>query len=614
MEAARPGGRRRRARRGTVDRPLNARLVRVAFVVVAPALLALLFSISATGTLQRPPLDPLFDTGSAEALATELSTKFPSRVPGTVGAEDATLWYRETISGLGLQTTEDLWTADLPELGEVELRNVLTIVPGRAEEAIVLVAHRDNAGAGAAFGDNASGTAALMEIARGYAPQDSAPAPLPLRTLVLVSSDGGAYGGAGAARFVEESAYADVAIAALVLDGLGGRGRPRLAIAGNESTSAPRTLVSTAAARVEEQTRTRPRIPSVLTQLVDLGVPFAAGEHGPFLAQGIAAVTLTTDDAGDPGIPVGDAPETLAVARLGALGRSAEALVASLDASVGVALRTNAALFLDDRTASGWAVRLTLIVAVVPFVLGVLDLLVRARRRRAPLLPALRALRARFLVALYGGLVVWVAALAGVFPTGEPLVLPPNASLVLDWPVSSLAVAAVAFGLGWLAARRRLVAETRPTAEERLAGYTAALGWLAALAIVVALVKPFALVFVLPSLYAWLWLPLRSGIWPRIVIYLAGLIGPVGALVLLGRELGLGVHDTALYLVGLATVGYVPLSSVLLALAWIAAATQLAALAFGRYAPYAGGADSPPPGPIRRAVSGLAARTRQTAT
>jgi hypothetical protein len=614
MEAARPGGRRRRARRGTVDRPLNARLVRVAFAVVAPALLALLFSISATGTLQRPPLDPLFDTASAEALATELSTNFPSRVPGTVGAEDATLWYRETISGLGLRTIEDVWTAGLPDLGEVELRNVVTVVPGRAEETIVLVAHRDNAGAGAAFGDNASGTATLMEIARGYAPQDSAPAPLPLRTLVLVSSDGGAYGGAGAARFVEESAYADVAIAALVLDGLGGRGPPRLAIAGNGSTSAPRTLVSTAVARVEEQTRTRPRIPSVLTQLVDLGVPFAAGEHGPFLARGIAAVTLTTEDAGDPGIPVGDAPETLAVARLGALGRSAEALVASLDASVGVALRTNPTLFLDDRAASGWAVRLTLIVAVVPFVLGVLDLLVRARRRRAPLLPALRGLRARFLLALYGGLVVWVAALAGVFPTGEPLALPPNASFVLDRPASGVAVSAVAFGLGWLAARRRLVAGAHPTAEERLAGYTAALAWLAAVAIVVALVRPFALVFVLPSLYAWLWLPLRSGIWARIGLYLAGLVGPVGALVLLGRELGLGVLDTALYVVGLATVGYVPLSAVLLTLAWVAAATQLAALAFGRYAPYAGGADSPPPGPIRRAVAGLAARTRHTAT
>jgi hypothetical protein len=615
MEAVPPGGRRRRARRGTVDRPLNARLVRVASVVVAPVLLALLFSISATGPLPRPPFDPIFDTTSAAELATELSIDFPSRVPGTVGAEEATVWYRETISGLGLTTTEDVWSADLPDLGEVELRNVVTVVPGQADEAIVLVAHRDNAGVGAAYGDNASGTAALIEIARGYAPQGSAPALLPRRTLVLVSTDAGAFGGAGAARFARESPYANAAIAAVVLDGLGGRGRPRLAVAGNESASAPRTLVRTAVARIEEQARVRPLVPSVPTQLVDLGIPFAAGEQGPFLERGVGAITLTTDDQGDPAIPSGDPPSSLAVERLGALGRATEALVSSLDASVGAALRTHASVFLGDRAASGWAVRLALIVAVVPFVLGVLDLLVRGRRRRLPLLPALRGLRTRFFVTMYGGFVVWAAALAGVFPTGESLVLPTHSSFLTDRPVSGLSVAAIAFAIGWLAARRRLTSAGRTTAEERLAGYTAALTWLAAVGIVVALVRPFALVFVLPSLYAWLWLPLRTQIWPRIGIYLVGLAGPVGGLFVLSRELGLGLLDTALFVAGLATVGYVPLSSVVLALAWMAGATQLAALAFGRYAPYAGGAEPPPRGPLRQALAELlAGRRRHTAT
>jgi Peptidase family M28 len=610
MEAARPGGRRRRARRGTVDRPLNARLVRVAAVVVAPALLALLFSISTTGTLPRPPLDPLFDTASAESLASELSVRHPSRVPGSLGADDAAVWYRETISGLGLQTDEDVWTARLPDLGDVQLRNVVTVVPGRADEAIVLVAHRDNAGVGAAYGDNASGTAALIELARGYAPQESSPAPRPQRTLVLVSTDGGAYGGAGAARFAEESPYAESAIAAIVLDGLGGGGRPRIALAGNHSRSAPRTLVSTATARIEEQTGVRPETPSTLTQLVDLGIPFASGEQAPFLERGVAAVTLTTDDPGDPNVPAGDQPAATG-GRLGGLGRSTEALVASIDASVGATLRTQATLHLDDRAASGWAVRLTLIVAVVPFVLGVLDLLVRARRRRVPLRPALRGLRARFLIALYGGLVVWAAALAGVFPTGEPVPLPPSSPSVTDWPIAGVAIAALVFAVGWVVARRRLAPTVRPTAEERLAGYTAALAWLAAVAIVVALFMPFALIFVLPSLYAWLWLPLRTGFWQRALVYLLGLIGPVGGLLVLGSELGLGLANTVLYVIGLATVGYMPLPSIALALAWAASAAQLGALAFGRYAPYARGVEPPPPGLVRQAVRRVG-RRRQT--
>jgi Peptidase family M28 len=613
MEAARPGGRRRRARRGTVDRPLNARLVRVAAVVVAPALLALLFSISTTGTLPRPPLDPLFDTASAESLASELSVRHPSRVPGSLGAEDATVWYRETISGLGLQTSEDAWTADLPDLGEVSLRNIVTVVPGRADEAIVLVAHRDNAGVGAAYGDNASGTAALIELARGYAPQESSPAPRPQRTLVLVSTDAGAYGGAGAARFADESPHAESAIAAIVLDGLGGRGEPRIALAGNRSSSAPRTLVSTAAARIEEQTQARPATPSALTQLVDLGIPFASGEQAPFLEHGIAAVTLTTDDPGDPNVPAGDREPESGGGRLGGMGRSTEALVASLDASVGAALRTQATLHLDDRAASGWAVRLTLIVAVVPFVLGVLDLLVRARRRRVPLRPALRGLRARFLIAVYGALVVWVAAIAGVFPTGEPVPLPPLSPSVTDWPIAGVAIAALVFAMGWLVARRRLAAPVRPTPVERLAGYSAALAWLAAVAIVVALFMPFALTFLLPSLYAWLWLPLRPGFWPRIAVYLLGWIGIVGGLLVLGNELGLGPADTLLYVIGLTTVGYVSLPSVALGLAWLASAAQLGALAFGRYAPYARGLEPPPRGPVRQALGRLRVR-RQTAT
>jgi Peptidase family M28 len=599
MEAARPGGRRRRARRGTVDRPLNVRLVRVAALMVAPALIALLFSISTTGTLPRPLLEPLFDTASAATLAGDLSTRHPARVPGSLGADGAAAWYAETIARVGLTTSEDVWTTDLPDLGRVELRNIVTVIRGRSDESIVVVAHRDNAGVGASFGDNASGTAALVEIARGYAPQQDAPAPLPDRTLVLVSTDAGAFGGAGAARFAENSAYADLAVAAVVLDGLGGRGRPRLAVAGNDASSPARTLVSTAAARIEEQAGTRPQLPSVLAQLVDLGIPFAYGEQGPFLEHGIAAVTLTTDDPGDPAVPAGDDAAPLAEARLGALGRSTEALVASIDGSVRPAFRTSASLFLGERAASGWAVRLTLVVAVAPFVLGVLDLLIRSRRHRVPLKPALRAIRSRFLFALFGGLLVWIGAIADVFPTGEALPLPLSATYLTDVPVSGLGLLAVILGAGWLLARRPLAAATPPTSEERLAGYTVALVWLAALAILIALFRPFAVVFLLPSMYAWLWLPLRTRLWPRVGVYAAGLLGPVLALVVLGRELGLGLVEAPLYAVGLVTVGYVPVVSVVLFLAWLAAAAQLGALAVGRYGPYADGREPPPPGPVR---------------
>jgi hypothetical protein len=287
--------------------------------------------------------------------------------------------------------------------------------------------------------------------------------------------------------------------------------------------------------------------------------------------------------------------------------------VGSIDRSVG-AFRTPDSLFLDDRVASGWTVRLTLIVAVVPFALGVLDLLVRTRRRRLPLVPALRALRARLAFWAYCGLLLWVGALTGLFPTGTSLSLPAYSPFILDWPIAGLAVLAIALGLGWFAGRRRLVPVEAPRVEERLAGYAVALTWLGLVAFLIAVTRPYALVFVLPSLYAWLWLPLRTRIWERGAIYVLGLTGPVVGLLVLANELDLDVVDAPLYAAGLATVGYVSLGSVLLALFWGAAAAQLAALAFGRYGPYAGGMEPPPPGPIRSSVARLAGLRRPRAS
>ena len=608
MEAARPRGRRRRARRGTVDRPLNTRLVRVSSLVLAPVVLAILFSLSATGALPRPQLEPVFDANVAASVASEFSTEFPSRVPGTDDASNAARWYSETISALGLGAEEDVWSADLVDLGEVSLLNIVTVIPGRSDETIVLVAHRDNAGTDPRKRDNASGTAALIELARGFAPQGALSAPLPNRTLVLVSTDAGAYGGAGAVRFARTSPFAREALAVIALDDVGADGRARIALAGDGSSSPARTLVRTASARISEETGQPPAIPSVLTQLVDLGMPYAAAEHGPFVAEGIAAISLTTRDPASDRASSAGLPEALSERRLGQLGRATEALVASIDASIGGAFRTPDSVFLEERTASGWAVRLALVVAIVPFALGVLDLLARSRRRALAFRPAMRALRTRMLVWLWAGVLLWAGALTGVLPTGAALPLPPDSSFVTDPNVAGIALLAVAFVLGWLLLRRSLVPGAQALAEERLTGSTCALAWLGVVALVVALTKPFALVFILPSLYSWLWLPLQARPWPRVGIYLLGLVGPIGGLLLLGREVGLGPVEAALYVAGLSTVGYVSLFSVLLALAWLTAAAQLGALAFGRYAPYAGGSEPPPPGLVRTAVDGLRRR------
>jgi hypothetical protein len=200
--------------------------------------------------------------------------------------------------------------------------------------------------------------------------------------------------------------------------------------------------------------------------------------------------------------------------------------------------------------------------------------------------------------------------MGGVFPASPALPPPPYAQSILDLPIGGLLLLAVALLLGWLVGRRRLLAgDAGVTAQDRLAGYAVALGWLGLVAFFVALTSPYALLFVLPSLYAWLWLPLQSRLWARAALFAAGLTGPLVGLVLLSSQLGLSLPRTAYYAVGLATAGYVPFRSIVFALAWLAGAAQVAALAFGRYAPYSRGI-----GPVRQLLARRLGRRRSYAS
>jgi hypothetical protein len=345
---------------------------------------------------------------------------------------------------------------------------------------------------------------------------------------------------------------------------------------------------------VAEETGVTPHLPSVGYQLLALGLPYALEEQGRFLAGGHAAITIGTESR------EGDSP-AISEQRLGQFGRATEALVDSLEI-VGTSFRTPDSIFLSDRAASGWTLRLALVLAIVPFALGVVDLIVRGRRRGLPFRPALRAQRARLGYWGFVGLLVWLCSVAGVFPTGESLPLPPYTSLTTDRPLLGIGAIAMALAVAWLVARERLAPSSPPAADERLAGLIVGLTLVGVVAVLLAFFQPYALLFVLPSLYAWLWIPLEGRATARIVLFTLGLAGPVIGLVLLAHAIGVSIVDGALYVVGLTTVGYLsPLSAVLF-LVWSASASQVGALAFGRYGPYAGGVRTPPPGPLRRLV------------
>jgi len=194
------------------------RLVRkVSLVVLAPLLLVVL-TLNRTGPLPAPTLPPSFDGATAAALTAELVTVNPTRVPGSLGAADAVRWLREKLALYGLDVREDRWVESVPGVGRAELVNVAAVVPGTLGETIVVVAHRDNNGRSAGANDNASGTAALIELARPYATAGTTEsARRPLHTLVFLSTDAGAYGSLGAARFAARSPLGSPAVHGLLL-------------------------------------------------------------------------------------------------------------------------------------------------------------------------------------------------------------------------------------------------------------------------------------------------------------------------------------------------------------------------------------------------------------
>jgi hypothetical protein len=445
----------------------------------------------------------------------------------------------------------------------------------------------------------------LVALARSYAGSTGPVRPLPHR-IVFLSTDGGTLGGLGAKHFLETSAYSRGLVAVINLDAIAGHAQPRLVLAADEPRSPSGAFVRTAAVELADESGSAPRRDGVLRQLIDLAFPFSLYEHAPFVAAGVPALTITT--AGDvaPG-GVTDTPAALNGRRLTQIGRATQDLIGSIEQVGEVPAGPSASyLYLGPRLVRGWALQLVLITALLPFVAAAIDLFARCRRRRIPLAPAFRSYRSRVLFWLFVGAIFWAFAIAGVWPEGTARPPALESGAVRDWPLAGLlGLAAIAL-TAWLVVRERLLPRRHIRDEEVLAGHTAALVALGVVGLLVIATNAYALLFLLPSAHAWLWLPQYRdrSIWTRAGLLAAGFAGPLLLVGSFAMRYDLGV-DTPWYLTELVVLGYVPFPMFLIGLAWLACAGQLTALAAGRYAPYPTAAERPPRGPIRETIRRL---------
>jgi hypothetical protein len=590
-------------------------MYRGTWLLVGLPLLVAAFSVGRAEPLPTPAVPPAFDGAAATALAEDLVGKYPERPPGAVGPGQ---WVAEKFALYGFRARRQSVDADIPGLGPVKLTNLFAVAPGptAGSPVIVVMAHRDASAGGRGADDNASGTAALIELARPYARSGGGPGRVltPAHTIVFLSTDGGAFGGIGASAFAELPAYRDRIASVVNLDTIGGPGKPRLVLAGDEPRSPTSSLVQTAADRILGLTGEEPERAAALWQLVDLGFPFSLYEQAPFVAAGIPAVTITT--AGDrPPDPLTDL-RIRSPQRLEEVGQAAQSVLSSLDEGLQLSSNSRPYLYFGPRIVAGWAIELILIAMLAPFLAAAVDLFARLRRRRIPLAPALRSLRSRLVFWLFVGALFAVFGFFGAWPDGAPRPISPDSTPAQVWPIAALGAFAALSALVWLVPRERLLPRRPPDDEDELGGYAAALLALGLVSLIVVALNPFALLFVLPSLHLWLWLPqLRARpAWMRLSVLLAGLAGPALLVCSFAARLDLGL-DTIWYLTTLVTVGYVEPLPVVVALAWTAAAAQVAALAVHRYTPYPSASERPPRGPLRNVVRhivlGVRARRRR---
>jgi Peptidase family M28 len=588
MQAPVLGSPQRQRRAGKLDRPVNGRLYRVTLAAALLVVLAVSFTVTRPEALPAPP-PPAFDSRSAAALANQLATQYPDRSPGTPGADSAADWVAGKLASYGYEVRRDRFEATIPGRGRVPLLNLIAVRRGQTARAIVVTAHRDDAGTGPGADVNASGTAALLELARlyGSAPATAGGGTLePTHTLIFVSTDGGASGSLGADHYAAGPSVEPRTLAVINLVATGGHARPRIDFAGGTGRSPAPALVATAMARIHDISGRGARHTGIFGQLVDLAFPLTLYDQGPFRERGIPALTLTTANVRPPE-PFGDGPERLSAFRQGQIGSAAQSIIDSIDQ--GLVLDTNPSSYLllgSSRIVAGWAVETALIALTLPVLLTTLELLARRRRLALPLEGAARAQGRRLGFWLYAVVLFWLFAGAGLWIDGEPRPLSPFSPAVGDWPLGAIALYLVLLAAGWFVARLRL-AGPPPAPGEQVAGYAAALVVTLGVAAAALFTNPYVLLFVLPSLHAWLWVVQArgAGIWLRAALYAAGFVGPLLLLGSLAFRFGLGL-DAPWYLAELAAVRWIPPVAVLAAGAWLAAAAQVGVLAFGRYAPY----------------------------
>ena len=354
---------------------LNGRLYRAAFMPFLLALVVAAFSLTQLpGALSSTLAPEAFEAGPAMSELGELARRFPHRRAGS-GADQAMARYvaRQLRSlggtaGGGFSVHSYSFSAQTID-GERTLSNVVAQRPGSTDAPpILIVAHRDAADGPARA--ELSGTAALLELARVFADRETR------RPIVIASTSGGSGGDEGAAQLLSEL-HGPFDAAVVLGDIAGTRTQRPIVIPYSEDLGfAPLLLQRTLSNSISQQAGIAPGAPSAVSQLVHLALPLAVGEQGVLEQGGIPAVLVGASGEAGTG-----AHERVSSERMEGLGRSVLSAVDALDTAANVPATAQSGIVLSHQELPGWALRLLVLMLMVPVLVTAADGLARLHRR-----------------------------------------------------------------------------------------------------------------------------------------------------------------------------------------------------------------------------------------
>jgi hypothetical protein len=286
-----------------------------------------MFSLQEVPPAVEPAIPPdAFDTAAADSLARELAETAAEPRPGSEADNALAELVSARFTAIqGATVSEQRFEGSFA--GEdIELRNLIAVLPGESDRQIALIAGRD-ARDGTGATTSIASTAALLEIASSFSGTTHN------KTLVFVSTDGDSIGALGARRFA--SGYTDVGLidAALVLSQPASADPTEPLVvpwsSGPQSTAIQ--LEETASRRVSEEVGVPAGDEGPLDDLFRLAIPAGLGDQAPLIESGLDSVRLSSSGELPPD-PEGDEVDNLNGEVLGGFGRAALSIVLALDA------------------------------------------------------------------------------------------------------------------------------------------------------------------------------------------------------------------------------------------------------------------------------------------